>query len=1001
MLKHSLLKYSIYTMLLLFSTFTFGQNVLKGNLKDADDNLPLIGANIIIKGSIKGTITDFDGNFEITNSEKLPYVVILTMVGYDSKEVTIREQNATIDVALETKSFLANEVVVSASRTEERIMQAPVTVEKLDLVSIKNSVAADYYDQILKLKGVTNNMASLTFNTINTRGFGGGGNTRFVQLQDGMDNAAPLLNFPTGNVVGISELDIRSVELIPGAGSALYGPNAFNGILIMNSKDPWQFQGLSASIKTGMTQGRRVEGPNGTFSGEDYNDPLFGAAIRYAKAFNDKFAFKLNFSGFQASDWRAQNYIQDRNLVGLATTANAASTFPNPKPANFDGMNTYGDETPIPVGGGLRRTGWQESDLLESNDAKSFKYDAALHYRITDKIETNVSYKYGSGSTVYQGSERYALRDFSQQFAKWELNAADWNIRAYGSFTNDGDSYNLTALGAFTNENIWQTSFTRPFVFGGNAIPGVNIPGGWAVAANLAGALPGFNTDAARKQFADLGGFSSVPAAQRQVIAQQLAATQFAGLAAINPNAPLAAANQLLAQSSGSARPAAGSPELERIISRVRDTLLFQKGGAGFIDRSRMYHAEGNYNLSKLVNNVVSWQIGGNLRQFDLFSDNTVFNETAANTNSAGRIIINEFGLYTQIAKTFAEERLKLTGSIRYDKNQNFNGNVTPRFSLVYSGGEQKQHNFRLAYQTGFRNPTTQGQFIFFPTTNILLGSTEANAGPFGIHNGNAWSKESYDRYVLALRSGQSIDNARQLLQTITFDYIQPEKLRSIEGGYRGTIGKKLYFDGSAYFNRYNDFIDQVLVVNKNVQTEPRALAAGSGDPGTVPGTPAVVRTTFSPYINVPADISSYGLAVGLDYNIAKSWSLSTNYSYNEVDKSKATGVPGFGDYDPGFNMPKHMVNLSLSNRKIIKNLGGTVSWRWQNEFFFKNSFGNGLVPEFNTLDLQINYFVPSLRSSFKLGATNLLNRGYITNIGNPQIGRMIHLTMTYDQFAK
>ncbi|HMP28836.1 MAG TPA: carboxypeptidase-like regulatory domain-containing protein, partial [Saprospiraceae bacterium] len=351
MTKQLLLRYALIICILNITLFMNAQNTIKGNIKDAEDKQALIGANIIIKGTIKGTITDFDGNFEITNNEKLPYVIIISMVGYETQELTISDQNAIVNVSLGVKSFLANEVIVSASRVEERIMQAPVTVEKLDLVSIKNSVAADYYDQILKLKGVTNNMASLTFNTINTRGFGGGGNTRFVQLQDGMDNAAPLLNFPTGNVVGISELDIRSVELIPGAGSALYGPNAFNGILIMNSKDPWKFQGLSASIKTGMTQGSAVVDPaTGRRFGSSYNDPLFGAAIRYAKAFNDKLAFKLNFSGFQASDWRAQNYGEDRNLVGLAAVdPNVRTTFGNPTQALFDGLNTYGDETFIPV----------------------------------------------------------------------------------------------------------------------------------------------------------------------------------------------------------------------------------------------------------------------------------------------------------------------------------------------------------------------------------------------------------------------------------------------------------------------------------------------------------------------------------------------------------------------------------------------------------------------------------------------------------------------------
>ncbi|HPN71713.1 MAG TPA: carboxypeptidase-like regulatory domain-containing protein, partial [Saprospiraceae bacterium] len=529
-IKH-IIRFGLIIICLQMVNVAFSQNRVSGNIKDGESGETLIGVNIIIKNTIKGTISDLDGNYEMNVGEALPYTLIFSMVGFETKEVEVNEANAVIDLALETKSILANEVVISASRVEERIMQSPVSIEKLDLVSIKNSTSADFYDEVLKLKGVTNNMASLTFNTINTRGFGGGGNTRFVQLQDGMDNAAPLLNFPTGNVVGISELDIRSVELVPGAASALYGPNAFNGILIMQSKDPFQYQGLSATFKTGL-----IEGSN-------YTNPLNSGAIRYAKAFNDKIAFKINFSGLWASDWRAQNYTDDRNFIA-ASVLNPNLEPTRPGTALFDGLNTYGDESFIPVAGGLRRTGWKEQDLLESNDAKSFKYDGAIHYRITDKVEANVSYKYGAGSTVYQGSERYALRNFSQQFAKFEINGANWNFKTYGSFTDAGDSYNLTALGAFTNENIWRSIYNEPLKLNGQILlrpdgkPLLQIPGGWAVAANIIAGLPGASA-ASAKQDADAGGLSIYSEAQRQFIAQQLAGSTFAGLAAVNPALPL------------------------------------------------------------------------------------------------------------------------------------------------------------------------------------------------------------------------------------------------------------------------------------------------------------------------------------------------------------------------------------------------------------------------------------------------------------------------------
>lgn len=977
---------------MLFFTFALcntmsAQTVVKGNIKDKETKEDLIGVNILVKNTIKGTITDLDGNFDLSVNEKLPLTLIISIVGYETIEVAVTSEGQAINVMLGAASILAGEVVVSASRMEEKILQSPVTIEKLDLVSIKNTTSADYYDQILKLKGVTNNQASLTFNTINTRGFGGGGNTRFVQLQDGMDNAAPLLNFPTGNVVGISELDIRSVELIPGAASALYGPNAFNGILIMQSKDPFQYQGLSVQLKTGFTQG-----PNMDDDALNYSAPLIGGAIRYAKAFNDKFAFKLNFSGLKAQDWRAQDYVQDRNLAGRAPFEPGVNPLGNSQAAGFDGMNLYGDETLIPVAGGIRRQGFREQDLLESNNAESFKYDAAVHYRITDKIETNVSYKYGLGSTVYQGAERYALRNFSQQFLKWELNASNWNIRAYGSFTNDGDSYNLTALGGLANEGIWRTSSPQPYNLPGTPI-NITIPGGWAVAANLAAGFPNA-TPASAKAFADAGGFSTQSPAQRAGIAQLIASGPT--FAALPQPFRLGAATRLIEQASGSARPAVGSDALNSIIRRVRDTAVFQRGGAGFIDNSRMYHAEGNYNLSSLVNNVVSWQIGGNVRQFGLFSDGTIFNEDPDNNGTNERITINEFGFYTQVSKTFLDDRFKLTGSLRYDKNQNFNGNVTPRFSAVYSAGADKQHNFRASYQTGFRNPSTQGQFIYFPAgTSILLGSTEANASPFGLQNGGAWTKESYDAYLRTLQTGGTPAAAQAQLKTITFDFVQPEKLRSFEFGYRGIIGKKLALDGSAYFNTYSNFIDQVLVVNKNVIP---AKAQASGAPDPIGG---AIRTTFFPYMNAPADINSRGLAVGGDYAIKGSWNLNANYSYNVADKTAASSVVGFENYDPGFNMPENMYNIGISNRKLIGNLGGTVSYRWQQDFYFKNAFASGNVPAFGTVDGQVSYFIKSANTAVKLGATNMLNKGYVTNVGNPMIGRMVHLTMTYDQFAK
>ncbi|NNF33392.1 MAG: TonB-dependent receptor, partial [Saprospiraceae bacterium] len=618
-------------------------------------------------------------------------------------------------------------------------------------------------------------------------------------------------------------------------------------------------------------------------------------------------------------------------------------------------------------------TGWREEDLLESRDAESFKYDAAIHYRLNDNLEANFSYKYGSGSTVYQGSERYALRDFVQEFTKFELNAADWNIRAYQSATDDGDSYNMTALGAFVNEGLFPSLYETSL----EVAPGVTlpVPGGWAVAANLAnqGALSLLlgvpaNDAAAAKAFADAGGTSLLNDAQKSLLVPGLA--QQLGV-------PIPFAQLLVEQAGGNARPEPGSPEFNQLVEQVR-TGLFQRGGAGFIDDSKLRHVEGNYNLSSLFDDKLGVQVGANYRQYDLYTEGTIFNEDPDGDGVFERIKIGEYGGYLQLTKKLADERVKFTGSLRYDKNENFDGQVTPRLSLVYTLGENRNHNFRASYQTGFRNPTTQGQFIYFPTTNILLGGTRANAERYGIFEGGAWSEDSY---ISFLQSGNESD-----LQTIDLDYVQPEHLSSFEFGYKGITNRKLFFDANVYYSVYKDFITQDNVISKeDTDHQGRLLPAG---------------TTFRPYFNAPIDIDAYGFTAGLEYIINRNWKVTGNYTYNDFSFDSDNLPAGFEGFDPGFNTPTTKINIGLFNRKFLDNFSFGANFKYQNEFYWFGSFGEGTIPAFSTVDAQISYKLKSAKSMIKAGVNNLLNEQFVTNYGGPTIGRIYHLTITYDQFS-
>ncbi len=892
---------------------------VSGKVTDGATGDPLAGVNIVVKGRVIGTITNTSGEYNLKVNMDPPFTLVFSFIGYSTQETEVKDANTTgLDIPMIEQTLLGQEVVVSASRIEESILKSPVTIEKMDLLTIKQVATPDYYDALANMKGVQASSGSLNFTAVNTRGFATIANTRFVQWVDGMDTQAPLLNFPTGSIMGVGELDAESMELIPGAASALYGPNAFNGILIMSSKSPFEYQGLSAQVKLGMT--------NSDAAG---SNPLSQYSIRYAKAFNNKFAFKVNASIMQAKDWLGNDYKTDR--------LNPSSLIDLSGNRNFDGVNLFGDETqisvPVPSIGTITRTGFREEDIVDDRQAKTLKFDGALHYRITDKVEALYNYRYGGGSSVYQGAEKYALRDFNQQFHKFEIRGDNFFVRAYQSATDAAKSYNLSALGAYMNESYSPsaTKWVPDFVV---AMQGY-VPG-----------VPAGDLAAARA-FADRN--RPQPGTQDFTDLVNLVKSNFFQKAPTGTYAPTGVAAQ---------------------------------GGASFFDNSKLNHAEFNYKFF----NQIKWaeiQVGGNYRQYDLFSNGTIFNEGPDDGVSFSRIKIGEYGLYTQIAKTLAE-KLKLTGSVRYDKNENFNGQFTPRFSAVYE--VSKNSNIRASVQTGFRNPDTQAQFIFFPSSGgTLLGSAEKNAARYGVHNGGAWTQTSYNAFRASggtlAADGTPTGGNSALLVTADVKYVQPEQQKSFEVGYKGLLGTKFLMDLNYYNTTYTNFIGGQIIASKAPTThQGKTMAAG---------------TLFAPYTNSNRDVKSQGIGLGVTYSLPRNFTLNGNYNWADFTAEEDA------EFRAGFNTPTNRLSVGVGNRKITKNMGFNLNFRWQDSFLWQSTYGIWEVPEYGVLDVQVSYKLAPLKSMVKIGATNLGGGDYRTNFGSPFVGQQYYISLTFDEFLK
>lgn len=905
------------TLVLVFvSTITLAQtSSISGKVRNSS-GVSLGRLSVTVKGTTVGTTTNDEGAFTLNlpPSVKYPFTLVVSGVGAVSQEIVVKSAADAIDIEVLAASTLSDEIVVSATRTQTRALESPVTIERVGLNTIRQAPAANYYDIIGNVKGVDMVASSLTFKTVTTRGFAGSGNTRFNQIVDGMDNQAPGLNFSVGSVIGLTELDVESMELLPGASSALYGPGGMNGTLLINSKNPFKYEGLSFQAKMGImhTDGRYRPA-----------SPYHNYSLRYAKKVSDKFAFKIATEFIHARDWLAddqRNYIRPTAQNGL--TVGQFGTGTRESDPNYNGANSYGDETSIPsalntfvlqqignavppiqgfVNGliaegvpAVSRTGFREGQVVDPNTI-NFKVTGSLNYKIRPNLELVVAGFWGTGNTVYTGSDRYSLKDLKMGQYKVELIGKNWLLRAYTTQEDAGQSYNLTAASRLYNEAVkpsatWIQEYWQAYIN-----------------SRMSGSVA-YDAHNAARTFADRG------------------------------------------------TPQPGTPQYQQIYDRIRKTPISQ-GGALFLDKTNLYAVEGQYNLAEYTKKFADILIGGNFRRFVLNSQGTLFIDTA------GTIPINEYGAYVQAARDFGS-RVRLTASVRYDKNENFAGRFTPRATAVIKVA--KNSNVRVSYQTAYRFPSTQQQYI-----RLGVGGGETLIGGLPVF-GQIYNFSGNPPYQLPLSANSKPADMPEF---------KPESVQSIELGYKGLLAQgKLLVDVYGYMGEYTNFIVR------------RALAQRANP--SLPPSPTNIGGILSQPINSTSKVKTWGAGVGLEYRLGAGYYATLNASTDVL-----------GDVDENFvaffNAPRYRYNIGFGNNGFGKDkrIGFSLVYRWQDTFMFESDFVSGEVPAFHNVDAQITYKFPAIKSLIGLGANNLLNQYYITAPGNPSIGGIYYARFAYNIF--
>jgi len=918
----------LVTLLLGLSVLTFTQVPIRGVVLEDETGERMVGASVILKGKAVGTVSNERGEFELTVSEQPPFTIVVSFVGYISREFVIDAPEQSLTIRLNPDSYLIDDVVVTGSRLSEKQKESPLTVESMDIISIKETPSVNFYDGLGILKGVDLVAASIGFKIVNTRGFNSTSPVRSLQIIDGVDNQAPGLNFSLGNFLGASEMDLQRVEIIAGASTAMYGPNAFNGVIKMTTKDPFLHQGLTVMAKAGERN-------------------LLEGVIRYVKVFRnrenvEKFAIKANFSFMRADDWEATNL--DATEQSLAGPDN---------PGGYDAVNVYGDESMsnhsspygqrnMPGLGIYYRTGYHEKDIVDY-DSRNLKIGGSLYYKLTRDLTAQYSYFFGTGTTVYQGDNRYSLKDILFQQHKFELaKEGKFFIRAYSTQENAGKSYDavFTALllqeAAKTNE-VWRNDYSTYWLR--NVRSDVRALPGFPPLQNP------FDYDAADRVLEEN---------KESLMLWHQETRQFADGPGYNST------------SSPFIEP--GTERFDSVFNKIISSDRFLEGGSGFKDRSSLTHIHGEYKVTEEVIDVI---LGGNFRLYTPRSSGTIFSDT-------GEVVITnyEYGFYTSLEKRFFNRNLIATATVRVDKNENFDFLISPAVSAVYNFNSN--HYFRFSFSSAIRNPTLQDQYLYYDVGRaILVGN---------IHG--------FDSLVtIPSLIDYSMELNRDTLEWFSVPPVRPEKVKTIEVGYKGTLFSNLFIDASYYFSLYEDFLGFNLGATLGF------------DPGS-----GIVneRQVYRVSANSLDKVTTQGFSIGFNYYFRKYYSLIANYSFNRLDRRGSTDP-----IIPAFNTPENKYNIGISGRDILgqirllnrisdrwpviylKNWGFYLNYRWQQGFLYEGSPQfTGHVPSYGMVDAQINYRIPKIHTVIKIGASNLFNNQVYQTYGGPYIGRLAYVSV-------
>jgi hypothetical protein len=637
----------------------------------------------------------------------------------------------------------------------------------------------------------------------------------------------------------------------------------------------------------------------------------------------------------RANDWEANN------LDSVYETRDGKSN-----PGGYDAVNRYGDEfyfandytQLVAFYPGLNRfyrTGYLETDLVDYN-TRNYKANAAFEYKLDERTRIIFASNFGSGTTVYQGDNRYSLKNILFFQNRLELNkAGKYFIRAYATNESAGDSYDayFTALllqkkaksdinwGSTDYANYWATQ----------VVPQIQ---------NLEG-YPQFTGDYLQ-YIADIKAF--LQTVQPDLFAYHQSAADYANNESLSPGE--------------NAYFEPGTYEFDTAFNSIISKESYSQGGSKLYDKSALYNVHGEYKFTPKIMDIT---VGANYRMYRPNSNGTIFSDT-----NGVKITNWEYGVYGGLEKWLIKDQLKLNATCRMDKNVNFDYLFSPAASAVYLF---KKHVFRLSFSSAIRNPTLTDQYLFYNVGRARL---------VGNING-------FDSLVTV----PSLLNFFNYANPDTFSYfnvepVRPEQVKTIEVGYRASLFKHVFVDMSYYYSWYKYFIGYKLgadidynsIVNRVNDFVVYRVAANSID-----------------------QVTTQGFSIGINYYIKQNYTINGNYTFNKLDRHDSTDplIPAFNTPQNKYNIGFSGRDLQFPQISLY-NFGFSINYRWVEGFIYEGSPQfTGFVPTYGKLDVQVNKQFPKISMNLKIGASNILNNLKYEVYGGPYVGRLAYVNAVFD----